>query len=77
VTTGNPSACATVYCKVCKSAIVLYCLYLNVIKRERESVTQVSINPIIRTRIRLISRMYHPTRDSIINENTSRFEFAA
>jgi hypothetical protein len=27
----NPSACATVYWKVCKS-IALYCLYLSVIK---------------------------------------------
>jgi hypothetical protein len=29
--TENPSACATVYCKVCKSAIALY---VSVIKRE-------------------------------------------
>jgi hypothetical protein len=33
VETENPSACATVNWKVCKSAIVLYCLYLSVIKR--------------------------------------------
>jgi hypothetical protein len=30
----NPSTCVTVNWKVCKLAIVLYCLYLNVIKRE-------------------------------------------
>jgi hypothetical protein len=30
VKTGNPSACATVNCEVCKSAIALY---LSVIKR--------------------------------------------
>jgi hypothetical protein len=33
VETENPSACATVNWKVCKSAIALYCLYLSVIKR--------------------------------------------
>jgi hypothetical protein len=42
VKTGNPSACATVNWKVCKSAIVLYCC--SVIKRE--CVTEVLINPI-------------------------------
>jgi hypothetical protein len=46
----NPSACATVNWKVCKSAIALYCLYLNVIKRE--CVTEVLINPNIRNRTR-------------------------
>jgi hypothetical protein len=50
VETKNPSACATVECKVCKSAIALYCLYLNVIKSE--CVTEELINPIIRTRTR-------------------------
>jgi hypothetical protein len=30
---GNPSECAAVNWKVRKSAIVLYCLYLSVIKR--------------------------------------------
>jgi hypothetical protein len=30
----NPGACATVNWKVCKSAIVMYCLYVSVIKRE-------------------------------------------
>jgi hypothetical protein len=48
--TGNPSACATVSWKVCISAIALYCLYLSVIKKEY--VTEVLINPIIRTRTR-------------------------
>jgi hypothetical protein len=33
VNTENPSACATVNWKVCKSVIVLYYLYLSVIKR--------------------------------------------
>jgi hypothetical protein len=32
VQTGNPSVCATVDWKVCKLAIALYGLYLNVIK---------------------------------------------
>jgi hypothetical protein len=32
VETGNPSACATVNCKVCKSAIALHCLCVRVIK---------------------------------------------
>jgi hypothetical protein len=44
VETENPSACATVNWKVCKSAIALYHLYLNVIKGE--CVTKVLINPI-------------------------------
>jgi hypothetical protein len=30
--TGNPSACATVKCELCKSAITLYYLYLSVIE---------------------------------------------
>jgi hypothetical protein len=34
VKTGNPNACAAVEWKVCKSAIALYCLYSNVIKRD-------------------------------------------
>jgi hypothetical protein len=34
VKTGNPNACAAANCNVCKSAIALYCLYLNVIKRD-------------------------------------------
>jgi hypothetical protein len=50
VETENPSACATVNLKVCKSAITPYCLYLTVIKRE--CVTEVLINPTIRTRTR-------------------------
>jgi hypothetical protein len=50
VETENPSACATVGCKACKSAIALYCLYLSVIKRE--CVTEMLINPISQTRIR-------------------------
>jgi hypothetical protein len=34
VETVNPSACATVCYKLCKSAIVLYGLYVSVIKSE-------------------------------------------
>jgi hypothetical protein len=45
VKTENPSACTTVNWKVRKSVIVLYFMYLNVIKRE--CVTKVLINPII------------------------------
>jgi hypothetical protein len=51
VETENPSACATVKCKVFKSAIALYglyCLYVSVIKRA--CVTKLLINSIIRTR---------------------------
>jgi hypothetical protein len=32
--TENPSACATVNCKLCKSAIALYCVYLTVFVKE-------------------------------------------
>jgi hypothetical protein len=39
-------------------------LYVSVIKSE--CVTQLLINPIIRTRTRHISGMYHPTRHNII-----------
>jgi hypothetical protein len=63
VKAGNPSACAEVNWKLCKSAIALYCLYLSVIKRE--CVTEVLINPIIRTRTRHFRHAYHPTRDNI------------
>jgi hypothetical protein len=31
--TENPSACAAVNWKVCKSGLAVYCLYLSVIKR--------------------------------------------
>jgi hypothetical protein len=50
VKTGNPSACAEVEWKACKSAIALCCLYLSVIKTV--CVTKLLINPIIRTRTR-------------------------
>jgi hypothetical protein len=59
----NPSACAKVVCKWCKSEIALYGLYLNVIKSE--CVIQLLINPIIRTRTRLINGVYHHTRHNI------------
>jgi hypothetical protein len=41
----NPSACATVNWKVCKSAIALYFMYLCVF--QSECITEVLINPII------------------------------
>jgi hypothetical protein len=66
VKTGNPSACATVNWKVCKSAIALYCLYFSVIKRE--CVTEVLINPIIRTRTRHSRHSYQPTHDILVSE---------
>jgi hypothetical protein len=59
----SPSACATVNCKVCRSAIDLYYLYFSVIKRE--CVTEVVINPIIQTKTRHFRCVYHPTRDNI------------
>jgi hypothetical protein len=59
----NPSACALVNCKLCKSAIALYCLYVSVIKSE--CVTKVLINLIIRTRTHHFCRMHQPTHDSI------------
>jgi hypothetical protein len=49
----NPNACATVCCKLRKSATALY---LSVIKSER--LTQLLINPIIPTSTRLISDVY-------------------
>jgi hypothetical protein len=64
VETENHSACATVCCKWCKSAIALYCQYISV--TTSECVTQLLINPIIRTRTRLISGVYHHTCHSII-----------
>jgi hypothetical protein len=64
VETGNPSACETVKCKVCKSAIAGYCLYVCGIRCE--CVNQMLINPIIRTRTSLISGVCHPTRHNIL-----------
>jgi hypothetical protein len=52
VKTNNPSACAMVNWKLCKSAIALYL---------REYVTKVLINPIIRTRTRHFCHAYHVT----------------
>jgi hypothetical protein len=60
----TPSACATLNGKVCKLAIVLYGLCVSVIKSE--CVTQLLINPIVRTRTRLISGVYHTTRHNIL-----------
>jgi hypothetical protein len=48
---------------VCKSMIALY---FSVIKRE--CVTEVLINPIIRSRTRHFSRAYHATRDILVSE---------
>jgi hypothetical protein len=57
VETGNPSACATVVSKWCKSARALCNLYVSVIKCECVTV----ISPIIRSRTRHFSGVYHPT----------------
>jgi hypothetical protein len=57
----SPSTCATVNWEVCKSEIAPYGLYLNVIKSQ--CVTQVLINPIIRTRTHRICHAYNPTSD--------------
>jgi hypothetical protein len=58
VKTKNPSARATVCWKVCKSEIARCCLYVHVITCA--CITQLLINPIIRTRTRLISVVYQP-----------------
>jgi hypothetical protein len=52
---------------VCKSAVALY---LSVIKRE--CVTEVPINPIIRTGTSLFHHAYHPTHDNILLVSNSR-----
>jgi hypothetical protein len=69
VQTENPSACAMVNWNVCKSAIAQYCLYLGVIKRE--CVTEMLINPIIRTGTRRFCCVYHPTRDNMLGNDSS------
>jgi hypothetical protein len=58
--TENPSVCATVNWKLCKSAMVLY---LSAIKR---TCNQVLINPIVRTRSRYFHHAYHSTCDNIL-----------
>jgi hypothetical protein len=50
--------------EVCKSTIALYGLYVNVIKSE--CVTSMLINPIVPTRTRHFSRVYRPTRHTIL-----------
>jgi hypothetical protein len=55
VKTEVPGSCETVNCKLCKSAIALYCVLL------RELVTKILINSIIRTRTRHFCHAYHPT----------------
>jgi hypothetical protein len=45
VKTGNPSACTKLNWKVCKSATALYCLYLNVIKRDCNRSAKKSNHP--------------------------------
>jgi hypothetical protein len=62
VKTENPSACVTVNCKLCKPAIALYSLQL------RETVTEMPVNPIIRSRTRYFRYAYPPTRDSKVKE---------
>jgi hypothetical protein len=65
VKTGNPSACAVVNWIVYKSAIALYFLYSNVIKRD---CNEGATNPIIRTRTSHSRRANHPIRDNIFGE---------
>jgi hypothetical protein len=64
VKTKNPCACLAVCCKWCKCGIALY---LSVIKREY--VTQLPINPIVRSRTIHFRRVNHPTRDNTNNVN--------
>jgi hypothetical protein len=64
VETGNPSACATVIWIVRKTEIELCDLYLSVIKSE--CITQLIINPFVRTRTRLISNLHVTLFISII-----------
>jgi hypothetical protein len=59
VGTENPSVCAMVDWKLCKSAIALY---LSVIKR---TCNQGAKNPIIQTRNRYFCHTYNPTHDSL------------
>jgi hypothetical protein len=47
VKTENPSACVTVNCKVCTSAIATYCMWYQVVN------VQGAINPIIQSKTRL------------------------
>jgi hypothetical protein len=64
VETENLSACAKANWKVCKWAIAPYCC---IELTTSECVTQLLINPIIRTRTHLISRVYQPTRHTILS----------
>jgi hypothetical protein len=66
VETEKTSACVVVHCKLCKSEIAVYGLYLNVIKGE--CATQLLKNPIIQTRICLISGVYHKTHHILVSE---------
>jgi hypothetical protein len=54
VKTENPSACVTVNCKMCRSAIDLYCL--SVVP---SWVYEVSIKPILQSRTRLKARPHY------------------
>jgi hypothetical protein len=60
----NPSACATADCKVSEREIELYCHCISVIY-ERVC-NQLLINPIIRTRTRLISGIHATIYRTII-----------
>jgi hypothetical protein len=57
--------CVSVNYNVCKSARALCDLYISVINSE--CVTQLLINPIIRTRTRLLSGVYHHTRHILVS----------
>jgi hypothetical protein len=70
----NPSEFPAVNWKVCKSAIALYCLNVNVNKRE--CVTKVLINSIIRTRTRHSRNAQHlRSNNIIINTNSTSIQF--
>jgi hypothetical protein len=69
VETENPSACATVNWKFCKSAIALYGLWVQPVLTIIESDRKVLINPIIRSRTRYYRHAYPHTRDIIIPFN--------
>jgi hypothetical protein len=56
VETGSPTACATLNSNWCKGEIALCYLYVSVNKSG--CVTQLLINPVIRTRTRLISGVH-------------------
>jgi hypothetical protein len=75
VKTENPSVCVTVKCKLCKSAITLYSLYLSVIKRDYNQSANKANHPNYNPSL---CHAYHPTRDTIydlFNDADSSLEY--